>query len=168
MRRIQSEICKWRERRLRREFGEDLEIWKWWNFSAPFRKYYKKLPLLCFIIFFWVLPLPRNFSAPERKQRTKQWVFLFLRRAKRWVDHERPRGYSENGRKWEREEKGLVRSVKRVKRWEGEKVISEKLKSTKNKLKKWSKEPSRNVHSLLYPITTIFLFFFFLWESIYN
>ena len=156
MRRIQSEICKWRERRLRREFGEELEIWKWWNFSAPFRKYYKKLPLLCFIIFFRVLPLPRNFSAPERKQRTK-----------RWVDHERPRGYSENGRNWEREEKGLVRSVKKVKRWEVEKVISEKLKSSKNKLKKWSKEPSRNVHSLLYPITTIF-FFFFLWESIYN
>ena len=165
MRRIQSEICKWRERILRREFGEDLEIWKWWNFSAPFRKYYKKFPLVCFIIFFRVLPLPRNFSAPER------WVLLFLRKAKRWVDHERPRGYSENGRKWEREEKGLVRSVKKVKRWEGEKVISENLKSTQNKLKEWSKEPSRNVHSLLYPITTSFFFerasttstIFFIW-----
>ena len=46
------------------------------------------------------------------------------------------------------------------------KVISEKLKSTKNKLKKWSKEPSRNVHSLLYPIPIDdkFFFFFFPWE----
>ena len=60
----------------------------------------------------------------------------------------------------EREEKGLVRSVKKVKRWEGGKVISEKLRSTKNKLKKWSEEPSRNVHSLLYPITTNKKFFF--------
>ena len=44
---------------------------------------------------------------------------------------EKLRGYSENGRKWEREEKGPVRLVKTVKRWEGEKIISEKLKSKK-------------------------------------
>ena len=86
--------------------------------------------------------------------------FLFLRRAKRWVDHERPRRYSENGRYWEREEKGLVRSVKKVNRWEGEKVISENLKSSKNKLKKWS--------NTLHPIPIYHNFFYFFGESIPN
>ena len=73
---------------------------------------------------------------------------FYLRRAKQWVDPERSRGYNENGRKWEREEKGLVKSGKKVKRWEGETIISEKLESTKdikkcestkNELKKWSR-----------------------------
>ena len=61
------------------------------------------------------------------KQRTKQWVFFFSsRKAIRWVDPERPRGNRENGRKWKMEEKGLVKSVKKVKTWEGEKIIFEK------------------------------------------
>ena len=152
-----------RERRLSTGFGDDLEIWKRWNFSAPSRKYYKKLPLLCFIIFFWVLPLPRNFSASERKQRTNRWVFFIFEKS--WT---MSRSWEAERVQWEWKKvregrKGLVRSGNKVKRWERESIISdffffflskiifEKLKSTKDiknrgrpqemwKYKKWIKE----------------------------